>query len=274
MSPTKTKLIKEEKMKEKHFVLVHGACHGAWCWYKLVPKLKRAGHRVTALDLGRCHARPTREIVTIDDYVESLMNFMRSIDHHEKIILVGHSFGGIAISMAMEKYPDKVLVAIFVSAYMPNCSSLPLTLVHETFKRTPLEGFLDTTFRFDSGPEKAASHAMFGPEMLSTKLYQNCQPEDLELAKTLVKPDGLFCEDLAKESLFTEERFGSVKRVFVICEEDELLKKDFQDWIIDKSPPHQVKSIPNADHMVMLSRTQELCLCLLEIADKYEATSN
>ncbi|EXB63678.1 hypothetical protein L484_027021 [Morus notabilis] len=36
----------------KHFVLVHGSCHGGWSWYKLVPLLKSAGHAVTALDLA------------------------------------------------------------------------------------------------------------------------------------------------------------------------------------------------------------------------------
>lgn len=120
----------------KHFVLVHGACHGAWCWYKLVRLLRRLGHRVTALDLGGCGVNPGPlcEIATIDDYVKPLMDFMRSIDpkhDDEKVILVGHSFGGIAISLAMENFPEKILVALFVSAYMPNCSSPPLTILQE-----------------------------------------------------------------------------------------------------------------------------------------------
>ncbi|CAK9186920.1 unnamed protein product [Ilex paraguariensis] len=36
----------------KHFVLIHGACLGAWSWYKQVQRLKSAGHNVTALDLA------------------------------------------------------------------------------------------------------------------------------------------------------------------------------------------------------------------------------
>ncbi|KMT09377.1 hypothetical protein BVRB_6g134690 [Beta vulgaris subsp. vulgaris] len=204
----------------KHFVLVHGLGHGAWCWYKLVLLLRRAGHRVTAVDLdGGCGGD-----ASIDDYVKPLMDLMRSIDvddDDEKVILVGHSFGGMPISIAMERFPEKISVAVFVSAYMPNCSSPPLTLVQE----------------------------------------------DLEIAKKLVKPDGLFCEDLAKDSLFTEERFGAVKRVFVMCEEDELMKPDFQKWIIETNPPHQVKSIPKADHMVMISKPRELSLSLLEISN-------
>lgn len=114
----------------KHFVLVHGLGHGAWCWYKLVLLLRRAGHRVTAVDLdGGCGGD-----ASIDDYVKPLMDLMRSIDvddDDEKVILVGHSFGGMPISIAMERFPEKISVAVFVSAYMPNCSSPPLTLVQE-----------------------------------------------------------------------------------------------------------------------------------------------
>ncbi|KAK4710376.1 hypothetical protein R3W88_004889 [Solanum pinnatisectum] len=39
------------EVMKKHFVLVHGACHGSWCWYKLKPLLEAAGHKVTSLDM-------------------------------------------------------------------------------------------------------------------------------------------------------------------------------------------------------------------------------
>ena len=28
------------------FVLVHGSCHGGWCWKKVTPLLNRDGHEV------------------------------------------------------------------------------------------------------------------------------------------------------------------------------------------------------------------------------------
>src|SRR2546428_144998 len=34
-----------------HFVLVHGAYHGAWCWDQLRAELERGGHASTAVDL-------------------------------------------------------------------------------------------------------------------------------------------------------------------------------------------------------------------------------
>jgi alpha-beta hydrolase superfamily lysophospholipase len=33
------------------YMLVHGAWAGGWCWDKVVPLLKQAGHKVETLDL-------------------------------------------------------------------------------------------------------------------------------------------------------------------------------------------------------------------------------
>ena len=33
------------------FVLVAGACHGAWCWERLVPLLEARGHRAETAEL-------------------------------------------------------------------------------------------------------------------------------------------------------------------------------------------------------------------------------
>ncbi|EXB37216.1 hypothetical protein L484_020272 [Morus notabilis] len=93
---------------------------------------------------------------------------------------------------------------------------------------------------------------MFQPKYMAANLYQHCQTVDLILAKMLVRPSRLFLEDLAKESMVTDERFGSVRLVFVVCDEDGLLQEDFQRWLTENSKTKEVKLILGADHMVML----------------------
>lgn len=34
-------------MASKHFVLLHGAFRGAWCWREVAHPLRQRGHRVT-----------------------------------------------------------------------------------------------------------------------------------------------------------------------------------------------------------------------------------
>ncbi|XP_050363046.1 methyl jasmonate esterase 1-like [Argentina anserina] len=258
---------------QKHFVLVHGACHGAWCWYKLIALLRGAGHRVTALDLGASgiNSKQVDDVASVWDYVKPLMEFMDSLPHDENIILVGHSYAGLPISLAMERFPRNILVAVFVTAYLPHYSSPPGTVFDEYFKRTSAESFLDNQFTFDRNTENPEiTSVLFGPKYMAAKLYSSCKSEDLELAKLLIRPSGMFIEELSKKCLLTEAKFGTVKRVYVVCEEDEVIKEDFQRWMIEMNGPvDKVKLITCAGHMVMLSKPQELCQCLCGVAEDF-----
>lgn len=123
-----------KKPKKPHFVLVHGACHGAWCWYRVVTRLRSEGHRVTALDMAASGADPKRaeEVGSVSDYFRPLMEFMEALPPapEERVVVVGHSMGGISISVAMERFPHQIALAIFVTAFMPG-PDFPLSLAHQ-----------------------------------------------------------------------------------------------------------------------------------------------
>lgn len=124
--------VSSAKKQQKHFVLVHGCGHGAWSWFKMKPLLEAAGHRVTAVDLmasGMNTKRTFHELHTLHDYSLPLLELMDEIP--EKVILVGHSYGGINMALAMDKYPHKVLVAVFVSALMPDTIHPPSYVLDE-----------------------------------------------------------------------------------------------------------------------------------------------
>ena len=111
---------KKTDKKEKHFVLIHGAGHGAWCWFEVATMLKWAGHKVTALDMTASGINPKkeREIHSFSDYNEPLIQFMASLPSEEKINLLGHSLGGVNITVAMEDFSQKISVAVFATAFM------------------------------------------------------------------------------------------------------------------------------------------------------------
>ena len=107
---------------KKHFVLVHGLCHGAWCWYKVATALRAAGHRVTALDLAASGAHPARldEVRSFEDYSRPLLDAVAAAaPGGERLVLVGHSHGGLSLALSMERFPRKVAAAVFVAAAMP-----------------------------------------------------------------------------------------------------------------------------------------------------------
>ncbi|KAF4363154.1 hypothetical protein F8388_011550 [Cannabis sativa] len=107
---------------EVHFVLVHGAGHGSWCWYKIRVLLQSCGYKVTCIDLKCSGIDPTdyNTIFTFADYNEPLTTFMSNLPPNEKIILVGHSIGGRNVTEALNQFPNKISMVIYVAAMMVN----------------------------------------------------------------------------------------------------------------------------------------------------------
>ncbi|RDY11132.1 Methylesterase 3, partial [Mucuna pruriens] len=117
----------ENCIDRKHYVLVHGACHGAWSWYKVKPRLEAAGHKVTVLDLAASGANMNKieHIDTFSEYSEPLLQLLASIPQKEKVVLVGHSLGGLNIALAMDMFPEKIAVGVFLAAFAPDVEHHP-----------------------------------------------------------------------------------------------------------------------------------------------------
>ncbi|KAI3462781.1 hypothetical protein Pfo_019444 [Paulownia fortunei] len=256
---------------EYHFVLVHGDCHGAWCWYKVATLLRSEFHKVTALDMAGCgmDLQRVEEISSITDYFKPLMLFMEALPTAERVILVGHSRGGIDISIAMERFSGKIAAAVFVTAAMPG-PDLDLPTVSKEFEGR-LDSPMDNEYTYGQEKDRPPTSYLIGPKLLASKLYQLSPPEDLTLATFLIRPSPLY-DDFhcsSKETALTKENYGSVPRVYVVCDQDNLMKEDMQRWLIGNNPPDEVKVIKGSDHMVMMSKPQDLCSCLLEVGNKY-----
>ncbi|KAK4759103.1 hypothetical protein SAY87_020404 [Trapa incisa] len=257
--------------KPQHFVLVHGAGHGAWTWYKLKPRLEAAGHRATVLDLAASgvNRRSIEEVFTFSEYSQPLLNFLRdSVPPGERVVLVGHSLGGLSVALAADMFSDKVAAVVFLTAFVPDTVHKPSYVLEQYMATAPKERWRDTVFRPYGDGDQEGSAMIFGPQFLSL-LYQLSPGEDLELAKTLVRPSSLFINDLSSQEELSDDGFGSVTRVFIVCNEDKGIPEEFQRWMIRNSGIENVAEIGGADHMPMFSKTQELCQCLLVIANKY-----
>jgi pimeloyl-ACP methyl ester carboxylesterase len=103
---------------------------GAWIWYKIKARLEEAGHRVTTLDMAvsGVNTKTIEEVRTFDLYNEPLMEFMAKLLENEKVVLVRHSLGGLNLAFAMEKFPEKVSLAVFLTTILPDTVRSPITL--------------------------------------------------------------------------------------------------------------------------------------------------
>jgi pimeloyl-ACP methyl ester carboxylesterase len=102
------------------FVLVHGAWHGGWCWKKVTPLLRAAGHAVytpTLMGLGeRVHLlSPDIDLAT---HITDIVNVIEYEDLHE-VILVGHSDAAMVITGVAQCVPGRLAHLVYLDALFP-----------------------------------------------------------------------------------------------------------------------------------------------------------
>lgn len=73
-----------------HFILVHGASHGGWCWYKVRTLLETSGYMVTCLDLkaSGIDSSDVDSVESFQDYNQPLVDLLASLPDHHKVIFV------------------------------------------------------------------------------------------------------------------------------------------------------------------------------------------
>jgi pimeloyl-ACP methyl ester carboxylesterase len=102
------------------YVLVHGGAHGGWCYGKLSPLLRAAGHDVYAPTLTGVGERAhlVGPEVDLDLHVTDLLNVL-SYEDLRDVILVGHSYGGMVITGAADRAPDRIGHLVYLDGALP-----------------------------------------------------------------------------------------------------------------------------------------------------------
>jgi pimeloyl-ACP methyl ester carboxylesterase len=161
------------------FVLVHGAYHGAWCWDRLIPELEHLGHNAVAIDLPGCTEQPG-EVASHATWRATFRDVVQDGD-----VLVGHSMGGFAVSLAADEVPDRVARLIYLAAAAPNeGETMGASLAETVANLWPAvvgmasEEFTELVDLPHQGPsvrltKQAAANALF---------YHDCTPEDQDWA--------------------------------------------------------------------------------------------
>jgi pimeloyl-ACP methyl ester carboxylesterase len=102
------------------FVLVHGGWHGGWCWKKVTPLLRAAGHQVftpTLTGLGeRSHLLGPQ--VGLDTHIQDVAAVLEYEDL-ASVVLVGHSYGGMVIAGVVQKVTRRLAELVYLDAFLP-----------------------------------------------------------------------------------------------------------------------------------------------------------
>lgn len=231
------------------FVLVHGAFAGGWIWGPLADRLETDGHRVEAPDLpGSGYDGTPVEDVTLDAYADRICDLLDESD--EPSVLVGNSMGGIVISQAAARRPDKVMRLVYVAAFLPGDgqSLIDLTSLPEG------EGDLvQATVEISGEPPVGVL-----PETTLRAGNRACSLKVLEWAigKCGPQPVVPFTEPVS-----LGEDFASIPMTYVRCTMDVYIPPPLQRRMAEEAGVTDVIEL-ETDHHPQLSRTDELAAAL------------
>jgi len=276
------------------YVLVHGGWHNQSAWDKVTPLLEAEGHRVLMLDLPGAGAKTitpkslgTRPFdlaafaaepspvagVTQDERTQAVVALVReaALLGDGKVILVGHSAGGMTISAVAEQIPELLVALVYIAGFMvPNGLSLLAMLPHEAMSSALSPGLfvgnpaaIGAT-RINPGPADEAYRAL-----LKASFYADLSEADFAQAASQLHCDEPNGGALAPSDI-TPGRFGAVPRHYIRTTQDcagPLTGQDYMIAAVDgtiggTTITHTIES----SHSPFLSQPAVLSRILLDIA--------
>ena len=183
------------------FILIHGAWHGGWCWRRVVPLLRRAGHEVYTPSLtglgDRAHLN--RPDINLDTHIQDVVMLV-DMEELDDFVLVGHSYAGMVITGVADRMPSKIRRLVYLDAFLPANGKSQLDYVV---------------------PERAAGIKKQGEETgmvnpLPLSLFGVTKPEDVAWASRHIVKQSF--QTMAQPiNLPNEAETGRLRKTYVYC---------------------------------------------------------
>jgi pimeloyl-ACP methyl ester carboxylesterase len=146
------------------FVLVPGACHGAWWFEPLARQLREQGHQAYPLTLTGIGARRHQltASVNLDTHIDDVVNLLED-EQITDAVLVGHSYAGMVITGAADRVPDRVEGLVYLDAFLPADGDSCWTLTTDVQREWYVGGSAATGYGVEPLPffdQRATAHPL------------------------------------------------------------------------------------------------------------------
>lgn len=100
-----------------HFVLLHGAWHGGWCWDGVATRLQERGHHTSQPTYSGLAERAhlLSDETGLDKFEQDIVELFIK-ENLSNVTLVGHSFGGIIATIVADRLADRIRHLVFLDA--------------------------------------------------------------------------------------------------------------------------------------------------------------
>ena len=231
------------------YLLVHGSCHGAWCWRDVIPELEALGHEATAIDLpSHGSDRTPAKDVTLPMYAEAILAALET-----PAIVVGHSMAGYPITQAAADRPEVFQRLVYLAAHVPS-PGLGLTDMRAIATADALREAIR--------PSADGVTITFEPSHVEALFYHDCPPGTVEYALEHLTPQPLKPQQTAVENLANA---SAVQADYIVCSEDRAVPTAYQRNLAAKFPEahrHEMRS----SHSPFFSDPKGLATLLSQMA--------
>lgn len=192
------------------FVLVHGAWHGGWCWRDTARRLRELGHTVhapTLTGLGEKYHLGDHGI-TLETHVRDVLG---TIEHEElsDVVLVGHSYAGMVISVVADRIPDRIKSLVYLDAFVPEHGDSLNGLIKKSLPAEIAAAFLGS---FHTSARENGSGMM---KPIPAEMF-NVAPQNRAWVDRRTVPQALATFELP--ALFTGDGDKVQKRTYVLAD--------------------------------------------------------
>jgi len=223
-------------------VLIHGGCHGAWCWERVLAHLPAVAINLPGHGRNVARAGLADGIAAVCDAIEAI---------GEPVVLVGHSLGGMTISGVAEAIPERISRLIYLSALLPFDGESAATIPMPT-----LGAVAAATISPDghwTGLDSVLAPPIF---------YQDCDRVTVDAALSRIGRTDL--DYVITPVHLSGDRFGSVPKTYIHCLQDRAIQREAQAAMTARYPGTGVAML-DSGHSPFLSMPERLAAMLLDL---------
>jgi pimeloyl-ACP methyl ester carboxylesterase len=242
------------------FILVPGSWHGAWCWERVIPLLESRGHRALAVELVGTGSDQTPILeASLDRWTDQVVDLAAA--QTEKVVLVGHSRGGLVISAAAERAPSLIAQLIYVTSALAKSGES----LFDVFTAVQYERLPDSTYQVSQ-----EGVMTLNADAAGDFLYNKTDTKWRNRAESLLGSE-LFSVYMTPLHL-TNDRFGQIPRAYVKTLRDRVFSVEFQTSMHQRVPCEQVITL-DCDHSPWYSAPDALANALDSVWDSGDPPS-
>lgn len=241
-----------DNSKTNTYVLVHGAWQAPYVWEAVSNELIKAGNKVVVIELpGHGKDNTPTHTLSLDVYRDKVIESISKIEG--KVILVGHSMGGMVITAVAEKVPSKISKLVYIGAFLPATGQALTDLAYSDpdSKLGPL--LRPSADQLTLDVVKDSLTYLFindGTSAIKEKAIANYRAEP--------------AIPFTGKTTLTKENFGSVEKIYIKTMNDIVISPGLQDRMIAAAGIQTIYSV-NTSHSPFLAQPHTVAELLLKI---------